>query len=158
MSVMTPHHSYDPQVAIHDGQILKAVLAHDSQSLILRLIFAAVVDLFFHHTMDELCFAVNRVRRLKPFQAFSFPTDHCRVRRLQWCRLFAIDLSDELNVRIKVLVLNLVLRLPLIGPTSDTHGNTRPKGMAKIVDSKYQHARIDSRIDNTVSMGSNNLP
>ena len=46
MSVMTPHHSYDPQVAIHDGQILKAVLAHDSQSLILRLIFAAVVDLF----------------------------------------------------------------------------------------------------------------
>ncbi len=30
---MTPHHSYDPQVAVHNGQILKAVLAHDSLSL-----------------------------------------------------------------------------------------------------------------------------
>ena len=24
---MTPHHSYDPQVAVHNGQILKVVLA-----------------------------------------------------------------------------------------------------------------------------------
>ena len=42
-SVTTPHHSNDPQVAVHNGQILKAVLAHDFQSLIHRLIFEAVV-------------------------------------------------------------------------------------------------------------------
>ena len=64
---MTPHHSYDPQVAVHNGQILKAVLAHDSQSLIHRLIFEAVVGLFFHQTMDELCFA-EIIRDHNPFR------------------------------------------------------------------------------------------
>ena len=75
-SVMTPHHSYDPQVAVHNGQILKAVLAHDFQCLIHRLIFEAVVGLFFHHTMDELSFAeIIRDRR-------RLVDDHGRVFRL----------------------------------------------------------------------------
>ena len=92
---MTPHHSYDPQVAVHNGQILKAVLAHDSLSLFHRLIFAAVVGLFFHHTMDELCFA-EIIRDCILIRLFVH--GHGRVFRLWWCRLFAIDLSDGLNL------------------------------------------------------------
>ena len=102
-----PHGTYDPHVLVQNEQILQVVLTHDFPSLIHRLIFEAVVGSFFHHTMDELCFAeIIRDRSLWRTLALG----QGRVFRLRWCRFLAIDLSDGLNTRIKMLVLCLVLQ------------------------------------------------
>ena len=76
-----PDDAYDPQILVQNEQILQVVFVHDSPSFINRLIFEAEVGPFFHHAMDEVCFAEiisdRNLRRTRPSLSFAVASAPC---------------------------------------------------------------------------------
>ena len=47
------HHTHDAHIFVHNGQILKVMLAHDFSCLIRRLMFEAIINFFYHDSANQ---------------------------------------------------------------------------------------------------------
>ena len=65
------HHSDDAHVTVYNGQILKVMLAHDFPRLVHRLMFGAVIRLFYHDSANKRRLGIVAKAARVPFRVIA---------------------------------------------------------------------------------------
>ena len=65
------HHSDDAHITVYNGQILKVMLAHDFPRLVHRLMFEAVIRLFYHDSANKRRLGIVAKATRVPFRVIA---------------------------------------------------------------------------------------